>query len=304
MSKEKQSRTVQTTGHAWDGDIQEFNNPLPNWWLWGFYATVVFAIIYWIFYPAWPIGDDYTKGIGNEIEYTTKDGKTVTTHWNTRALYERDLQEARAVTDKFTASLKGVGYADILKDADKRKYAFSAANVLFADNCAGCHQPGGAGLPGHYPSLVDDDWIWGGSYEKVEETIRKGRQGAMPGFSARLNDAQVSDVAEYVLSLSGESVDVEMVERGQNIFHGDAGCVVCHTKTGQGNTAMGSANLTDKIWTVAKINTKTDHDRKHLAVKNIINNGINRRMPAWEKRFTDTEIKMLTLYIHQLGSSN
>jgi len=304
MSKEKQSRTVQTTGHAWDGDIQEFNNPLPTWWLWGFYATVVFAIVYWIFYPAWPMGDNYTKGIGNEIEYTTKDGKTVTTHWNTRALYERDLQEARAVSDKFAASLKDVSYADILKDADKSKYAASAANVLFADNCAGCHQPGGAGLPGHYPSLVDDDWIWGSSYEKVEETIRKGRQGVMPGFSASLKDGQVSDVAEYVLSLSGESVDAEMVKRGQKIFHGDAGCVVCHTKTGQGNIDMGSANLTDQIWTVANINTKSDHDKKLIAVKKIINNGINRSMPAWDKRFTDTEIKMLTLYVHQLGSSN
>ena len=304
MSKEKQSRTVQTTGHAWDGDIQEFNNPLPTWWLWGFYATVVFAIVYWIFYPAWPMGDNYTKGIGNEIEYTTKDGKTVTTHWNTRALYERDLQEARAVSDKFAASLKDVSYADILKDADKSKYAASAAKVLFADNCAGCHQPGGAGLPGHYPSLVDDDWIWGSSYEKVEETIRKGRQGVMPGFSASLKDGQVSDVAEYVLSLSGESVDAEMVKRGQKIFHGDAGCVVSDTKTGQGNIDMGSANLTDQIWTVANINTKSDHDKKLIAVKKIINNGINRSMPAWDKRFTDTEIKILTLYVHQLGSSN
>jgi len=126
----------------------------------------------------------------------------------------------------------------------------------------------------------------------------------MPGFAARLNEEQIGDVAEYVLSLSGQSTDADMVKRGQKIFHGGAGCVTCHSKTGQGIVAMGSANLTDQIWTVADFDTKSEHDRKLTAVKNIISNGINRTMPAWEKRFTDTEIKMLTLYVHQLGSNN
>jgi len=303
MSKEKQNRTVQTTGHAWDGDIQEFNNPLPTWWLWGFYATVVFAFVYWFLYPAWPIGDDYTKGVGNNIEYKTRDGKSVSTHWNTRALYERDLYEARQAREKYLATLQNVSYDDILKDADKRAYALSTANVLFADNCAGCHQPGGAGLAGHYPSLVDDDWIWGGDYAHVEETIRKGRTGNMPGFSGRLSDKQISDVSEYVLSLSGESEDAAMAKRGQAIFEGGAGCVACHTKTGQGNIAMGSANLTDQIWTVANIKSKSEHDKKLATIKNVVSNGIGRSMPAWESRFTDIEIRMLTLYVHGLGSS-
>jgi cytochrome c oxidase cbb3-type subunit 3 len=303
MSKDKQNRTVQTTGHAWDGDLQEFNNPLPNWWLWGFYATVVFAIIYWFLYPAWPVGDDYTKGIGNEVEYTTRDGKQVKTHWNTRALYERELQEAREATNKFTAALKGLSYEEILKDADKRAFALSTAKVLFADNCAACHQPGGAGLAGRYPSLVDDDWIWGGSFAKVEETIRKGHKGMMPAFGRQLTDAQVSDVSEYVLSLSGQSEDVAMAKRGKELFEGQAACFSCHTKSGQGNIAMGSANLTDQIWTVAKISSKMSHDKKHNAIRTIVKNGINRTMPAWETRFSDTEIKMLTLYVHELGSN-
>ena len=303
MSKEKQNRTVQTTGHAWDGDIQEFNNPLPTWWLWGFYATVVFAIIYWVFYPAWPIGDDYTKGIGNQIEYTTADGKHVTTHWNTRALYERELQEARDVREKYLATLKNVSYEDILKDTDKRAYALSTANVLFADNCAACHQPGGAGLAGHYPSLVDDDWIWGGEYVRIEETIRKGRNGNMPGFAGRLNEAQLSDVSEYVLSLSGHSKNTAMVKRGKRIFEGEAACVACHTMTGKGNSAMGSANLTDQIWTVANIKLKSEHDKNLVTIKNLVANGVSRSMPAWESRFTDTEIRMLTLYVRELGSS-
>ena len=303
MSKEKQNRTVQTTGHAWDGDLQEFNNPLPTWWLWGFYATVVFAIIYWFLYPAWPIGDNYTKGIGNQVEYTTRDGKQVSTHWNTRALYERDLQQARLVREKYLTTLKSVSYEDILKDADKRAYAFSAAKVLFADNCAACHQPGGAGLAVRYPSLVDDDWIWGGDYAQVEETIRKGRDGNMPGFNDRLNDAQISDVSEYVLSLSGQSQDSEKVKRGKVVFEGSAGCVVCHTNTGQGNIAMGSANLTDQIWTVANLKSKSEHDKKLNTISYVVRNGVSRKMPAWETRFSDTEIKMLTLYVRELGST-
>ena len=95
MSSEKNKPTVQTTGHAWDGDIQEFNNPLPRWWLWTFYASAVFTLIYWVLYPAWPIGGDYTKGVMNEITYTTSDGKTTTTHWNTRALFLKEMQDAR-----------------------------------------------------------------------------------------------------------------------------------------------------------------------------------------------------------------
>jgi cytochrome c oxidase cbb3-type subunit 3 len=302
MSKEKQNRTVQTTGHAWDGDLQEFNNPLPGWWLWGFYATVVFAVIYWFLYPAWPIGDGYTKGVGNEVEYTTQDGKVVKTHWNTRALYERDLAEARKVKAKYMQEFEGVTYGDIKKDPGKRAYAISVAKVLFADNCAACHQPGGAGLAGNYPSLVDDDWIWGHSYAQVEETIRKGRTGSMPGFASRLNDGEIEDVAEYVLSLSGNSEDKVSAERGKAIFEGSAACVACHTPAGTGNIAMGSANLTDQIWTVAMINSKTDHEEKLKAVMQVVAGGVNRKMPAWENRFSDTEIRMLTLYVNELGS--
>ncbi|MGD9385234.1 MAG: cytochrome-c oxidase, cbb3-type subunit III [Thioalkalispiraceae bacterium] len=303
MSKDKQNRTVQTTGHAWDGDLQEFNNPLPNWWLWGFYATVVFAIIYWFLYPAWPIGDSYTKGVGNQVEYTTQDGKQVKTHWNTRALYQRELQVAREARQEFVAGLKDLSYAAILQDANKRDFALSTAKVLFADNCAACHQPGGAGLAGSYPSLVDDDWIWGGSFKQVEETIRKGHKGNMPGFGQRLSDKQISAVAEYVLSLSGQNEDQQLAQRGKEIFEGQAACYSCHTKSGEGNTAMGAANLTDQIWTVAKIDSRTSHEEKLKEIRAIVKGGISRTMPAWEERFTDTEIKMLTLYVHELGSN-
>jgi len=119
MSSEKNKPTVQTTGHAWDGDIQEFNNPLPRWWLWAFYATVVFTIVYWVLFPAWPVGGDYTKGVMNEISYTTAEGKTKTTHWNTRALFEKDMQEARAAQAKYLKDINASSFEQISLDEEK-----------------------------------------------------------------------------------------------------------------------------------------------------------------------------------------
>ncbi|MDH5370774.1 MAG: cytochrome C oxidase subunit III, partial [Gammaproteobacteria bacterium] len=119
MSSEKNKPTVQTTGHAWDGDIQEFNNPLPTWWLWTFYATVIFAIVYWFLYPAWPVGKDYTKGMMNEITYTTSEGKTKTSHWNTRALLGKEMQEAREHQEKYLKDINASTFEQIRSDEEK-----------------------------------------------------------------------------------------------------------------------------------------------------------------------------------------
>lgn len=301
MSKDKQKHTVQTTGHAWDGDLQEFNNPLPNWWLWGFYLTVVFAVIYWVLFPAWPVGTGYTKGIGNDIEYTTSEGKVVKTHWNTRALLQKDLMEAREQQHKYIEELSKADVNEILKDPAKRGFAFSVAKVLFADNCVACHQAGGAGLAGKFPSLADDDWIWGGTYEHIVKSISDGRNGSMPAFSKRLSVTQIDELAEYVLSLSGNEMDAVKVKKGAGLFNGEAGCAACHTSAATGNIAMGSANLTDKIWTVAAITSQMTIGQKKKAITGVINNGISRKMPAWKKRFSEIEIKMLALYVHELG---
>ncbi|VAW99811.1 Cytochrome c oxidase (cbb3-type) subunit CcoP [hydrothermal vent metagenome] len=300
MSKEKKSQAVQTTGHAWDGDIQEFNNPLPTWWVWGFYLTVVFAIVYWFLYPAWPVGDSYTKGMGNTIEYTTKEGKKVVSHWTTRALYQKELQIAREKQAVQLEKYSKLTFEDINKDDAVRAYAISVAKVLFADNCAACHQPGGAGLLTMYPSLVDDDWIWGSQYKEIETSIRAGRKGTMPSFSKMLNDKQISDVSSYVLSLSSTQKDGARVNPGKEIFNSN--CAACHTQQGTGNILLGSANLADKIWTVADITLKMNDTEKTNAIKNVVRVGISREMPSWEKRFTDLEIKMLTFYVHELGS--
>jgi cytochrome c oxidase cbb3-type subunit 3 len=299
MSKEKTQQTVQTTGHAWDGDLQEFNNPLPSWWLWAFYATVIFAVIYWVLYPTWPVGKSYTKGIGNDITYTTPDGKQVTTHWNTRALLEKDLDQARAEQAKYIEQLKTSSFDEIAKDEEKSAFAYSMAKVLFADNCAACHQSGGNGVIGLFPNLLDDAWLWGGTYEKIEETIKNGRNGNMPSFKAQLTPAQIDNVAEYVLSLSGNKVDAAKASQGQAIF--SSNCAVCHGQDAKGQTFMGSANLTDSIWTIANVPAATSLEGKIAAIAKVVTNGKSRQMPAWKDRLTDTEIKILTFYVHELG---
>jgi len=304
QSQKAQSKknVVQTTGHAWDGDIQEFNNPLPNWWVWGFYASIVFAIIYWVLYPAWPVGRDYTKGVMNDIEYTTADGKHVKTHWNTRALYEKNMQQARADQQKYIDQLAATSIEDIAKDEAKSSFAYSMAKVLFADNCAACHQPGGAGVIGLYPNLADDDWLWGGSFEQIKTTITVGHNGYMPEFKKVLNEAQIDDVAEYVLSLSKHKTDVAKTARGEKIFNGQSGgCYYCHTKAGTGMLSMGSANLTDSVWTLANVPAAEGLEAKKHQVKNVIRNGVQRNMPAWNERLSETQIKILAFYVHQLG---
>lgn len=303
MSSEKNKPTVQTTGHAWDGDIQEFNNPLPTWWLWTFYATVIFAIIYWVLYPAWPVGSDYTKGVMNEITYTTAEGKTKTTHWNTRALFQKEMQDARENQEKYIKDISASTFKQIASDEEKSAFAYSTAKVIFADNCAACHQAGGDGVIGFYPNLLDDAWLWGGSYKNVQETIAAGRTGSMPAFKTRLTEKQTSDVAEYVLSLSGTAIDASTAKRGKAVFTNAGGCVACHGSDAKGQASMGSANLTDKIWTIADVDGADTFDAKKAAVMGIVKNGKTREMPAWKDRLSAVEIKMLTFYVKQLSAS-
>ncbi len=301
-SKETHKPAVQTTGHAWDGDLQEFNNPLPRWWLWAFYATVVFAVIYWVIYPAWPLGRDYTKGLFNTITYETSDGRQVETHWNTRARFLREMQAARAKQEQILQRLAGVPYQEIAADRELSAFAYSMAKVLFADNCAACHQSGGAGVAGLYPNLADDAWLWGGTYAEIEQTIRNGRRGFMPSFARALDEQQLDDVATFVLSLSGFEVDPEAARRGGAIFNGQAGgCYYCHTHEGTGMTSQGAANLTDAVWTVARVQATAGVEANKEAVKAVIRKGIQREMPAWAGRLDDTEIRILTFYVHQLG---
>ncbi len=304
MSEANKQGTVQTTGHAWDGDLQEFNNPLPTWWVWTFYATVVFALIYWVLYPAWPVASTYTKGVMNTISYTNAAGETVESHWNTRALLLNDMQQGdEAVKSReYMQKVAAASYEEILGDPDMMAFTASVTKGLFGDNCAACHGSGGAGVVGLFPNLADDDWLWGGTVEEIEATLTHGREGFMPAFKNTFSDEQLEAVASYVLSLSDHQVNPALAEQGKQLFEGEAGgCYYCHTVEGTGLKSQGAANLTDSIWTVANVPSAQDSAARLAEVKDVIRNGVVRRMPGWKDRLSNTQIKLLTVYVHELG---
>jgi len=295
---------VETTGHVWDETLQEFNNPLPRWWLWAFYGTVVFALIYWTIYPSWPIGKSYMKGVFNTITYKTDAGEEVTTHWNTRALLQREMQSGDAAMAQKAEleKVKSMSYADIAKNADTQAFVQSFGKGIFGDYCAACHQTGGVGVIGSYPNLSDDSWLWGGTTADIENTIRHGHLGFMPSFKGTLSEEQIDETANYVLSLSGEEADSALAAKGEEIFQGQTGgCHLCHTDQGSGMKEQGSANLTDQIWTIADVKHAASKEAKLNAVKSVIKNGVQRTMPAWSSRLDDTQIKVLTAYINSFG---
>jgi cytochrome c oxidase cbb3-type subunit 3 len=301
----KKTGAVQTTGHAWDGDLQEYNNPLPRWWLWTFYLTIVFTIIYWVLFPAWPIGDSYTKGLFNQITFLDAQGEEVTTHWNMRSklMHELQFSDGAVRQQEYLDRIAQASYDEILGNADKLAFVRSMSKGLFGENCAACHGTGAAGVMGLFPNLVDDAWLWGGTLEDIEYTLVHGRQGFMPAFAPTFEPQQLDDVSAYVLSMSGiEGGDAESVARGQRIFNGkEGGCYYCHTTKGTGLKSLGAANLTDSVWTVADVPGAEGYAAQQDAVAEVIYNGIGRHMPGWQGRLSDAEIKLLTVYVHSLG---
>ena len=303
MSEQKlQSQTVQTTGHAWDGDLQEYNNPLPVWWVYTFYATAIFAIVYWIIYPSWPVGKGWIGGM-SDITYVNSAGETKTHSWNTRALLIEDLNKAAIAQKPYFDKVAAMSYEQIAKDPEMTGFILSSGKSLFADNCAACHQSGGQGVVGFFPNLTDDDWLYGGSFDKVHETLMDGRRGYMPTFSEVLTGEQIDQLANYAAKLSGIGHDTAKAAAGDALFHSDtAACYYCHGANGKGREVIGSANLTDNIWLWAKVSAANTAEGKVAAIRQIIANGLNKGvMPAWAGRLSPEQIKVLTVYVHELG---
>ena len=271
-----------TTGHEWDG-IRELNTPLPRWWLWTFYASIVWAVGYWIVYPAWPLLTTSTQGI---------------TGWHTRSAIVTDLGELKAQRGPMMDKLASASLADIAADPKLTDFARAVGRPAFADNCAPCHGAGGGGAK-NYPNLNDDDWLWGGKLDDIAQTIRfgarstddKGRQGNMPPFASVLKANEISAVADFVRSLSGLSTEKGVdLALGKKVFADN--CAVCHGPEGKGNRELGSPNLADKIWFYGP-----DKETIMLGVRN----GRGGVMPAWSTRLPDSTIKALTIYVHSLG---
>ncbi|WP_230532222.1 cytochrome-c oxidase, cbb3-type subunit III [Microvirga roseola] len=275
---------VTMTGHSWD-DIQELNNPLPRWWLRTFYATIIWAVAYFVAYPAWPLVSSYTKGVLG---------------WQSREAVEVDLAALKTQRSGMTAKLAEASLEDIRQNPEVFSFALAQGKAAFGDNCAPCHGAGGGGAKG-YPNLNDDDWLWGGSLAQVEQTIRhgarstsdEGHQGSMPAFGrdGLLQREQISHVADYVRSLSGLPVDkAAKLDEGAKVYAEN--CAACHGDTGLGNMETGAPNLSDKIWLFGS---------DKAAIVEGLTNGRGGVMPAWHGRLDDTTIKALTLYVHSLG---
>jgi cytochrome c oxidase cbb3-type subunit 3 len=275
---------VETTGHVWDGDVRELNKPLPRWWLYVFYATIVWAIGYWIVYPAWPTLNGYTKGF---LGYSQ------------RGAVDKQVADAKAAQAKYFDEIAATPIDQIEKNQKLMAFILGGGAAVFANNCAPCHGKGAQGGIG-YPNLNDDDWLWGGKLEDIERTILYGirsgypeaREMAMPkfGIDAILKPPEIADAAQFVLSLSGHATDKTAAERGAKIFADN--CSTCHGDQGKGNPELGAPNLTDNIWL---------YGGKLADIEKTIETGRGGAMPYWTGRLDPATIKMLAVYVHSLG---
>jgi cytochrome c oxidase cbb3-type subunit 3 len=274
---------VETTGHEWDG-IKELNKPLPRWWVWTFYVTILWSIGYWVVYPAWPTLDGYTKGIWG---------------YSQRAVVAAEGEAARAAQGAMRKALETTPLEEVRRNPDLLRFAMAAGNASFQTNCAPCHGRGGQGFIG-YPNLNDDDWLWGGSLEDISKSILFGirsdhketRASAMPryGLDKLLTDNEIDDVAEHVLSLSGQKADPTGTKAGAKIFADQ--CATCHGNDGKGLKEQGAPNLTDGIWLYG--GTKPQ-------IVESIRTGRGGMMPWWTGRLDPVTVKALAVYVHSLG---
>jgi cytochrome c oxidase cbb3-type subunit 3 len=272
-----------TTGHEWDG-IKELDTPLPKWWLYIFYASILFSVVYTVLYPAWPGITGYTQGI---LGFSQRQ--------EAAASLRAGVEQRAPMVEK----IKSASLEQIRKDPEMLNFALNGGRVLFADNCATCHGAGGSGRPA-FPVLADDDWLWGGRIEDIHQTIAygvrnahdKSRQSLMPRFGADevLTSAQINDVAEYVLSLNGRAGDKAAAARGEKVFVEN--CVACHLEGGKGNAELGAKNLTNGIWL---------YGGDKAAIVKMVWFSRNGSMPAWAERFDAATVKMLAVYVHALG---
>ncbi len=275
-----------TTGHEWDG-IRELNTPLPRWWLWTFYACILFAIVYWVLYPAWPLVSGFSRGA---LAYSS------------RGQVAEDIQAIQAQRAQTEAGLDKASVTQIVADKNLLGLALAHGKAAFAEDCAPCHGSGGQGSKG-YRNLTNEDWLWGGTLDDIQTTITHGiradydkdtRSSAMPAFGRDgvLKPEEIRQVASYVRTLSKLEPEAGVdVAAGKKVFADN--CAVCHGDDGKGNLAMGSANLTDGLQLYGG-------DFKDLI--QTITYARNSTMPAWGARLDPVTIKSLAVYVHSLGA--
>lgn len=275
---------VDTTGHSWDG-IKELNNPLPRWWIYTFYATIVWAVAYCIAFPAIPL---ITSATGGLLGYSSREA------------VEQEIVEATDARSDLIQQVRQTELTAIRDDAELFRFAVAGGESAYKVNCIQCHGSGAQG-GGGYPNLNDDDWIWGGTVEDIHQTIAHGirhepdfdsRFSEMPRFGedGLLERDEITQVAEYVLKISNQSFEQDRIGDGEEIYL--TNCAACHGDAGEGLTDLGAPNLTDAIWLYG--NTRSELIAQIAAPQQGV-------MPAWVERLDDVTLKQLAVYVHALG---
>ncbi len=284
----KDDHDYETTGHSWDG-IEEYNKPLPKWWLMIFYACIVWGVGYTIAYPAWPGVRTATAGLLG---------------WSTRGNVEQAIQDHEAELAPINERLASAELTEIAGDPELNTYAQNAGAAVFRTWCAQCHGSGAAGAKG-YPNLLDDDWLWGGTIEDIHYTVTAGirnedtdeeyiRQSAMPAFGRDdlLSGEEIDQVVNFVMTLSGEEPqDASLVEAGAEVY--DINCASCHAEDGTGDRTQGAPNLTDAIWLYGG-DYETLHETVYTARYGIM-------PPMGGADLSEAEIRAVATYVHGLG---
>jgi cytochrome c oxidase cbb3-type subunit 3 len=263
----RDKKQQKTTGHVWDENLTELNNPLPRWWLWLFIITVVFALGYLVLYP----------GLGSYPGIL---------HWSQVEQYRQEKQTADAQAAAAYARFAGMTVEQLAASEDALQYG----QRLFINNCSVCHGSDAGGARG-FPNLRDHDWLWGGSPENIRTSIAEGRSGTMPAWGGALGEEGVEEVASYILTLSGRQYRVAAESRGKQKFA--IFCAACHGPEGKGNTLLGVPNLTDNTW-LHGFDTET--------VKSVIRDGRTNTMPAHKALLSEMQINLLTAYIGSLSN--
>lgn len=280
-NKNNNSNEKNTTGHSWDG-ISEYNIGAPRWWLIVWIICIIWSVIFWFFYPTWPVKDGNTKG---------------SLGWTTQTDLKESQVEIIAKKQVNIDKIKKLSFTEIKKNPDLLEFALNGGKFYFKENCSACHGTGAEGGIG-FPNLNDDDWLWGGKVEDIYQTLvygirsghEKSRFSQMPSFGLDniLNKEQIENVAEYVISLSDKNIVMNL--EGQKLFQEN--CASCHGTNAKGSKEVGAPNLTDKIWL---------YGGKKEDIIYTINYSRAGVMPYWSSRLDDEIIKQLALYVHSLG---
>jgi len=257
----------EVTGHKWDEDLEEYNNPMPRWWLILFHLTIVFGLVYIALYP----------GLGNYQGLL---------NWTQVGQYDEEAKAIHEAQAKRFAELGNLSPAELIKN----EQVLLTGSRLFAANCSTCHGSDAGGAVG-YPSLRDSEWMYGGDYDTILQSISNGRTGVMPGWQAALQNDGVKEVTEYVLKLSGQQADMQLAAKGESRYN--MFCVACHGASGTGNPALGAPDLSNDIWL---------YGGSRESISTSIASGRKGIMPGQKDLLTDEQIKLITAYVTSLAN--